>query len=488
MAVVVLLIFTVYLYVPYNGKGSLEVTEPAPLFKFSDESLQRGELTLEPVSPDFFDGIQTFWDRWSKVFYDDRPSTKAVRLGSRAQALSIKSGDDSARTPPSNRIRNSDSDIFSLRDSHAALLETLNSEHVAGDMFNGTGVVTVGGGEYFGPAIIGLHMLRKTGCTIPVEIFVADAKEYEPALCEDYLARFGARCHVIADFLHGRNTTPSFEVTHYQLKSLAILFSSFAEVLYLDSDSIPLVDPSTELFTTEPYKSSGLVIWPDFWISTESPLFYTIAGLPQFPSNLPKSSSEAGQILINKRTHLKSLLLAIYYNIYGPDHYYPLLSQGVLGQGDKETFMAAALVLEQPYYRVKTGVIAVSRRDGRATKGSAMVQHNPSDDLRHIGGQDASGNGKAKVKVRPAFLHANTPKMNAGHLVDEGDLFTANGKKRLRLWGSQKEQEQQFGYDLEKEVWKLLLHTGCELKDIIAEWKGRKNMCGRLEAHFKAVF
>jgi len=78
--------------------------------------------------------------------------------------------------------------------------------------------------------------------------------------------------------------------------------------------------------------------------------------------------------------------------------------------------------------------------------------------------------------------------MNAGHLVDEGDLFTANGKKRLRLWGSQKEQEQQFDYDLEKEVWKLLLHTGCELEDSVAEWKGRKNMCGRLEAHFKAVF
>ena len=183
----------------------------------------------------------------------------------------------------------------------------------------------------------------------------------------------------------------TFKVTHYQLKSLAMLFSSFAEILYLDSDSIPVIDPSMELFSTEPYKSSGLVIWPDFWVSTESPIFYTVAGL-SFPPDLPKSSSEAGQVLINKRTHLQTLLLAIYYNIYGPDYYYPLLSQGVLGQGDKETFMAAALVLGQSYYRVKTGVAIVGRHSGVEFKGSGMVQHHPSNNLLY----EINGNGEKK--------------------------------------------------------------------------------------------
>jgi len=330
-------------------------------------------------------------------------------------------------------------------------------------------------------------MLRKTGSTLPVEIFVADASEYETSICDGYLPRYGARCLVLSDFLRNENASHSFEVTHYQLKCLAILFSSFAEVLYLDSDSIPLLNPS-ELFSIEPYNSTGLVFWPDFWVATESPLFYTIAGLPAFPSNLPKSSSEAGQLLINKKTHLKTLLLACYYNIYGPDYFYPLLSQGALGQGDKETFMAAALILGEPYYRVKMGVTSVGRHNGEKFKGSGMVQYHPTDDFLYARPQNASvSNEETRLMIRPAFLHANTPKMNAGHLVDEGDLFAVD-QKRLRLWGSKEDQERQFGYDIEKEVWELLVKTGCELDQLLGEWKGRKSMCARLEEHWEAVF
>lgn len=353
-----------------------------------------------------------------------------------------------------------------------------------GHVYNGAGIVTVGGGEYFGPAIISLHMLRKTGCTLPVEIFVADTSEYEPSLCEDYLPKYGATCLILSDFLKDGNGAHRFEVTHYQLKSLAMLFSSFAEILYLDSDSIPLVDPSTELFSTEPYASNGLVIWPDFWIATESPLFYSIAGLPSFPSNLPKSSSEAGQVLLNKNTHIKTLLLAVYYNIFGPEYYFPLLSQGVLGQGDKETFMAAAVVLEASYYRVKTGVTSIGRNNGHEFKGSAMIQYHPSDDLLSSQFQQ---NGNATV-VRPAFVHANTPKMNAGHLVDEGDLFNVNDQTRLRLWGSQAEQDMVFGVDLEKEVWEWLVKTGCKLENVLGEWKGRERLCKRLQQHWNELF
>ena len=298
--------------------------------------------------------------------------------------------------------------------------------------------------------------------------------------------RYGARCVVLTHFLEDVDV-PDFKVTHFQLKSFAMLFSSFADVLYLDSDSIPLVDPATELFSTEPYKSSGLVIWPDFWIATESPHFYTIVGLP-FPSDLPKSSSEAGQLLINKKTHLKTLLLAIYYNAFGPDFFYPLLSQGVMGQGDKETFMAAALILDEPYYRVKTNVASVGRHIAGVYKGTGMVQHHPGDDMLYAGkGTEEPSTEKPHIRtIPPAFLHSNTPKMNAGHLVDEGDLF--DGDKRLRLWGSPEGQEKQFGYDVEKVVWQLLVETGCELEHIMEEWKHRERLCGRLKDHWREVF
>jgi alpha 1,2-mannosyltransferase len=408
-------------------------------------SFYNGHLLSTPGIPAFNGDVQSLWGHWSKIFYDTRPLTQHIRLTSDAQTISISPDDNGPREAPKNRVANSEADIESLRSSHAAFLEILRAEDLKGDIFNGTGIVTVGGGEYFGPAIIGLHMLRKTECSLPVEIFVADESEYETQLCEEYLPTLGARCLVLTDFLKDEDKAHTFKVTHYQLKSLAMLFSSFAEILYLDSDSIILVNPSTELFSTEPYKSTGLVVWPDFWISTESPLFYTIAGLPSFPSDLPKSSSEAGQLLLNKNTHLKTLLLAIYYNIYGPNYYYPLLSQGVLGQGDKETFMAAALVVGEPFYRVKTGVATVGRHNGKEFRGSGMIQRHASDDFLHAESESSD------MKVRPAFLHANTPKMNAGHLVDEGDL-TNTSQERLRLWGSKEKQEELFGVDLEKVV------------------------------------
>ena len=64
--------------------------------------------------------------------------------------------------------------------------------------------------------------------------------------------------------------------------------------------------------------------------------------------SIPEASSETGQLLINKNS-FQTLILAMYYNYYGPDYYYPF---SVKGEGDKETFIAAAHKLDLPYYQV----------------------------------------------------------------------------------------------------------------------------------------
>ena len=422
------------------------------------------------------DSVQQLWAVWAEVYKSTRPDAAKIELMFNAANLPISADDNSPRTQHREQLQGLDS-ISQLQVAHSKFVSHLQAwpEHLADRVFNGTGVVIVGGGEYFGPAIIGIHMLRRSGSNLPVEVFVTDASEYEEKLCKDYLPKLGASCSMLSDFIQG------FKVTHYQLKSLAMLLSSFEHVLYLDSDSIPLLKPESELFATEPYASTGLVIWPDFWISTESPSFYKVVGLDKMPPDLPKSSSEAGQLLINKSKHLKTLLLATYYNIYGPNYYYPLLSQGALGQGDKETFMAAAMVLNTSYYRVKTGVESVGRDTGDEVKGSGMIQFSPSDDFQ-------KHNGNTNTKPRAAFIHANTPKMNAGHLVDEGDLLSSIDSKPLRLWGPREEQMRMFGVDLEKAVWELIVQTGCELADVIREWSDREDLCRRLNKHWDGVF
>lgn len=444
-----------------------------------------------------------FWKKWSPVLYEARPNVSKILLSGRAQAYKPPGG-EMYRQPYRNHIRQSLEELDHMRQAHAKLLEKVEEELGDGpkgisprrwkglDIFKGRGIVMVGGGEYFGPAIVSLHMLRRTGSTLPVEVFVPDDAEYEKQICDVYFKKLDAKCVVLSHIFGksklktGQSDDADMKVTHYQLKSLALLLSSFSDALLLDSDSIPLTDPAETLFDAEPYTSKGMVVWPDFWRATESPKFWTIAGKTSFPSDLPATASEAGQLAVNKATHLAPLLLSAYYNIFGPDHYYPLLSQGALGQGDKETFLAAAVVLNSTYYRVKTNAGTLGRNDGTGEHNTALLQHSPADDHRYH--SSSSSSPPSQAAIRPMFLHSNTPKMNAGHLVDEGDLVAADGETRLRLLGSKESAQKLFGFDVERTIWELLVQTGCELQNVLAEWKTRERMCDRLQEHYQAVF
>jgi alpha 1,2-mannosyltransferase len=441
-----------------------------------------------------------FWRPWARAIYDAKPTIPTIEIrGAGAGNVGIPEGGSNIREEFNRIIQLSDEDVQSLHGSHAKIREALdayNTSAVAQDMerlFEGRGIVTVAGGEYFGPAIVGIRMLRQAGSTLPVEAILPNWEEYEPVLCEKVLPNLNARCVVLTQLLDPPNQDEEaqeedkdlrFSITHYQLKSLAILFSRFREVLLLDSDCIPLIDPE-QLFSAEPFTSTGFVGWPDFWIGTEAPVFYQIAGLEGFPKDLPATSSEAGQLLVDKRKHIKTLLLAAYYNIWGPGWYYTMLSQGALGQGDKNTFETAAVVLNLPYYRVKTPVRSLGRMTGNEFKGSAMVQFHPTEDfVKYVTSPGHIDN----ETVRPAFVHANTPKMNSGHLVDEDDLQDEITKKHLRLWGSKQDQDRLFGMDFEKSTFQVVVEVGCELAKVVREWKHRREVCSRLKQHFKETF
>lgn len=128
-----------------------------------------------------------------------------------------------------------------------------------------------------------------------------------------------------------------------------------------------------------------------------SPFFYHIQGRP-VPPLQPTGTTESGQILVSKRKHAKTLLLAAYYNTYGPDFYYPMLSQGAHGEGDKETFASAAEYFGAPYHRVKTMVKTlgfINKDRGSTFKHLVMIQHDPRGELL-----------APNERPDPAFLHA----------------------------------------------------------------------------------
>ena len=452
------------------------------LQRLLDSSTLRSVFTTSPseATPPATQ-ILAFWETWATIIDAARPKVSTIEVKEIALPAGVEPENERERKSFNLSIGIPEEDIESLRQSHQQLIGNADFSKVneeAARLFSGVGIVMLAGGSYFAPAILSIRMLRKTNSTLPVQVFLRNKSEYEKKMCQEVLPALNAECFVIQDHLRKSNPV---KVEHYQLKVLAILFSSYESVLYLDSDCMALLDPM-EVFDSEPFLSTGLVSWPDYWVATEDPDFYRIAGLSAFPQGLPARSSEAGQLLISKRTHLDTLLLAAYYNIYGPDVYFPIFSQGAAGEGDKETFLAAAVVLNNSYYRVRHRLGTVGYREvDRKFHGTAMVQYHPTDDF-------ASQDIASSKQVRPLFMHANSPKMNIAHLLAEDKVYYQGSEDRLRLWGPKESMSKMVGYDIEEVVWTEMVEMACTLDDTLKDFREVWQLCKRAQQHYRETF
>ncbi|KAI5301215.1 hypothetical protein KEM55_000429 [Ascosphaera atra] len=343
---------------------------------------------------------------------------------------------------------------------------------------NGTrGIATTAGGPMMAVMVTSLHMLRRTGSTLPVEVFIADDSEYDSFLCEELLPTMNASCINLSDILKASPLRDGLQ--KYQFKIFSILFSSFEEVLFLDADNFPLRDP-VQLFESKVYRDHGLVTWPDFWKVLYSPYYFNITGQEQ-PSNFPYASTESGQLLVSKRSHEKMLLLATYYNFYGPDRYYKLFSQGGPGEGDKETFIPSAVALDLPFYDVSTGPSIWGYWDREHTKweGGVMFQVDPIWDS-NLPSFKKYRYSWTKQPWAPAnvyfFCHANVPKLDPIRVFDHnGKVWDDEGHPR-RMWETVDSMFERIGWDVEGALWYALRDTACKLEKDgkYARWRDRE--------------
>ncbi|KZZ93924.1 alpha-1,2-mannosyltransferase [Ascosphaera apis ARSEF 7405] len=378
------------------------------------------------------------------------------------------------------------SDFRIMRKQHAKFMKLLRDVDAPRLPYKkGTrGVATTAGGPMMAVLVTSLHMLRRTGSTLPVEVFIADDSEYDPWLCEEYLPNLNATCINISDVLKAAPLRDGLK--KYQFKIFSILFSSFEEVLFLDADCFPLRDP-VELFESKVYKDHGLITWPDFWKVLYSPYFFNITGQHR-PDYFPYASTESGQLLVSKKSHEKMLLLSTYYNFYGPDKYYKLLSQGGPGEGDKETFIPAAVALDLPFYDVSTGPSIWGYWDRQHTKweGGVMFQVDPIWD-NNLPDFKKYAFSWTKQPWAPAnvyfFCHANVPKLDPIRVFDHnGKVWDDEGKPR-RMWETVDSMFERIGWDIEGALWHALKSTACDLEHgNYTRWKDREEkLCSVIE-------
>jgi hypothetical protein len=158
------------------------------------------------------------------------------------------------------------------------------------------------------------------------------------------LKPLGVEC---VDGLEVRKQHPVRILNGWELKTYAIIHSPFREVILLDADNVPIVDP-TFLFDSMQFKEAGAIFWPDFGrLDMDHPI-WNICGVayrdePEF---------ESGQIVVNKERCWKALNLAMWYNEHSDFFYAHIL-------GDKETFHMAFHKCNRPFSMVDTPIDAL---------------------------------------------------------------------------------------------------------------------------------
>lgn len=190
-------------------------------------------------------------------------------------------------------------DADRMRQSHERLLDDL--PEYPDKVYEGRGIIMVAGGRYSEYSATTLGMLRLLGSRLPVEVWLKDSTEEEAGWCDE-LAEEGMSCRYMSDYL-GEMTAFA---NPYQYKIAAMYFSSFEEMLFLDSDSIPVKNPDS-IFDSPAYQDTGIVLWPDYWGSTESPwLPYIIGESTEESTAVPNITTvDSGQMLWDKKRHWK---------------------------------------------------------------------------------------------------------------------------------------------------------------------------------------
>ena len=459
-----------------------------------------------PPSP-FQPGIVEFWDATSSALIEAKPDCTLPTDPIEAPLTEFSSLKKGFNFRP-DLLEIPQQDVDQMRDAHTRFVSQIPELAPKLPYARGTqGIAVAASGALLPVFLVSLKMLRRTGSTLPVEVFMESKKQYEKEICEIVLPPMNATCMILSEVLEAVPQRP--KMSRYQLKALALAFSSFEDVLLLDADNLPVEQPE-HLLNSEPFSSKGFVSWPDYvrtleptgpppsklttsqWANTASPKFYEIASQPVPPTS-ERAASEAGQLLLSKTKHAPTLLLILYYNLHGPTHYYKLLSQNPAAAAvvkgnqdhepctDKETYLAAATTMNATFHAVTTAIkpLGYTQEHDKRFVAAGLVQHSPSDDYR----KHVLLNGSIK-EIRPAFLHANVFKMDASKMYD---VFN-NVIRSQRMWGAREQTLATFGRDVEKQAWAETLYTGCHLQRAFGAWVNKTDVCTKIGRVYKFLF
>jgi hypothetical protein len=221
-------------------------------------------------------------------------------------------------------------------------------------------VISAGGPKYLPCAWVCINRLKKAGCKLPIQLWHLGPEEMDPAF-QAMVEELGVRC---VDALEVRKRHPARILNGWELKCYSILHSGFREVLLLDADNVPIVDPEF-LFDTPEFRQTGAIFWPDYGRLAETRPIWKLCGV----SYRDEPEFETGQIVVDQERCQRALRLAMWYNEHSDFFYHHI-------HGDKDTFHLAFRKTNTPYSMTAT---QIERLPGTMCqhdfKGRRILQH-----------------------------------------------------------------------------------------------------------------
>lgn len=188
--------------------------------------------------------------------------------------------------------------------------------------YAGRGIVMTSGNNDFQYALINIKLIRRLGCSLPIEFFYYGDKDLSPS--------FQKRVEVLQNVklvdMARLYLDPS--IVGYAMKPFSLLASSFEEVLFIDGDAFFFSNPE-HLFDHSLYRHTGTLFFRDRSLPYDAKkrpgIMKMLVGLTQRNmSELAKEGRlmarktehemEAGVVLWNKKSHFNALLLTCLFN------------------------------------------------------------------------------------------------------------------------------------------------------------------------------
>ncbi|RXK37235.1 hypothetical protein M231_05525 [Tremella mesenterica] len=193
-----------------------------------------------------------------------------------------------------------------------------------------------------------------------------------------------------------------------EIKLQAFLSSQFTEIVWIDTDNLPLADPN-DLFDSVEYSISHAVFWSDLNKDHPDNAIWRFLARPCNDEDWP---AETGQIVFDKRGNngLNYAILLMSNHMMEDSEFY-----GNLMYGDKDTFRIGFYLLGLQYVKAPRVFSALG---GYQIYGES-TEENCGHTMMHYGLTPLSQSKNPSYHPKPAFAHMILTKHSSNFQLDK---------------------------------------------------------------------